>query len=100
MTPSSWPSSMMQVGEHGYGELAGSGLGFAVVELNAVSVRAWRLVQVRSVNLTFMLLCDHLSLSASAVQQSMHCTAQCVHYQHTHAMRTLPHCPCCALHLS
>ena len=36
-----------QVGEHGYGELAGSGLGFSVVELNAASVRAWRLVQVR-----------------------------------------------------
>ena len=36
------------MGEHGYGELAGSGLGFAVVELNAASVRAWRLVQVRA----------------------------------------------------
>lgn len=41
-----------QVGEHGYGELAGSGLGFAVVELNAASVRAWRLVQVCSCGLS------------------------------------------------
>ena len=39
-------TACLQVGEHGYGELAGSGMGFAVVELNAASVRAWRLVQV------------------------------------------------------
>ena len=34
------------VGEHGIGELHGTGQGFATVALNAASVRAWRLVQV------------------------------------------------------
>ena len=33
------------VGEHGIGELHGTGQGFAEVALNAASVRAWRLVQ-------------------------------------------------------